>query len=799
MALPGFGRQGQSNGYGDMTTILSIFRGSVYGAALGGFLLTILALLGPQPDGSRLWDRPDREPAQVALQDEEAQMDEAAPDDDLAELNVGAVQENTIEFGDPSVPADAADLGNAVITGTESAPVPRVGLTLPAPTTPNDANLALPEAETFTPVLPNPLSVAPEVPQSEQDIIIATTPATPQPPVVVVEDDTSNGESDAEPVQEVVIVTDVPGTGTEETTDPAPVAADVASAPATPDAAPISEDATPTLEVELAEAPVAATPTLDTQEQELLSPQATNSLIAPAEIADPGTAPVVEGTAPNLDVAVAEPPATTIPTLDAQTAGEVSPQAANSIDAPQSLVDAETATAVEEFAPTLNVELAEAPAATIPTLTAQNAGEVSPQATNTINTPDTLAEAATPQDLAALDDLSATQSDTAPPPATDPLATPDEAVELAIADETATRPAQPRASVNEDAVDLATAAPAGTSDAPDLGDLADTTEPVLRVLTPRTNTDTPDPTVAAALPEDSVDDVTNPAEPAEVDVAQAVVPAEPEAAPTVRILGRDSLATALPTSTSGVRINRSITRDAPEAETTDATPTAPQTPTDGPALARFAAPFTNAADLPLITLLLKDDGALENATDALSILQAPVTIVLDPTLPDASDRAETYRAAGYEVAMSIALPFGANASDAAIVLEAGLLEVPEAVALVDLTQNGLMSNRDIAGQIRQAANEDGRGLIVPIVGLGGLRSGSIDVPMAEIYRDLNSAQQNARTLGRFLDQAAFEARQQGAVVLTGQLNAETIDAIVAFKDSQRGRQVALAPVSAALK
>lgn len=52
---------------------------------------------------------------------------------------------------------------------------------------------------------------------------------------------------------------------------------------------------------------------------------------------------------------------------------------------------------------------------------------------------------------------------------------------------------------------------------------------------------------------------------------------------------------------------------------------------------------------------------------------------------------------------------------------------------------------------------------------------------------------------RFLDQAAFKARQEEGVVMLGRLRADTVSALLLWGLQDRANSVALVPVSALLK
>ena len=51
---------------------------------------------------------------------------------------------------------------------------------------------------------------------------------------------------------------------------------------------------------------------------------------------------------------------------------------------------------------------------------------------------------------------------------------------------------------------------------------------------------------------------------------------------------------------------------------------------------------------------------------------------------------------------------------------------------------------------------------------------------------------------RFVDQAAFRARQESGVILLGRVRPDTISALTLWGNANRAGQVALAPVSAVL-
>jgi polysaccharide deacetylase 2 family uncharacterized protein YibQ len=78
----------------------------------------------------------------------------------------------------------------------------------------------------------------------------------------------------------------------------------------------------------------------------------------------------------------------------------------------------------------------------------------------------------------------------------------------------------------------------------------------------------------------------------------------------------------------------------------------------------------------------------------------------------------------------------------------------------------------------------------------GLRAG---VPAATIYRDLDGEGQDAQVIRRFIDQAAFRARQDSGVVLLGRMRPDTVTALINWGNDKRAAQVAQVPLSAVLR
>ena len=296
---------------------------------------------------------------------------------------------------------------------------------------------------------------------------------------------------------------------------------------------------------------------------------------------------------------------------------------------------------------------------------------------------------------------------------------------------------------------------------------------------------------AVPVVEEATDDAAAPGEDqtAMVDLPVDVAPEMSAPKPPTELSGTP--AGQMPSSASGVKVNRP--GDAPET----AAP-APMQTTVG--LDQFAATFTNPNDLPLMSIILVDEGTMANADAALRNSPFPVTVALDPTLPDAKDRMMAYRAAGIEVMALAKLPQGATAMDVDVVLGASFDVLPETIALLDTG----VSNLDSPAQLKQAMatlSDSGRGFVSISMGLNSaIREAELaGVPATLIYRELDAEDQNAQVIRRFLDQAAFRARQESGVVLLGRVRPDTISALILWATANRAEQVAQAPVSAVLQ
>ncbi|UWR81898.1 divergent polysaccharide deacetylase family protein [Phaeobacter inhibens] len=221
---------------------------------------------------------------------------------------------------------------------------------------------------------------------------------------------------------------------------------------------------------------------------------------------------------------------------------------------------------------------------------------------------------------------------------------------------------------------------------------------------------------------------------------------------------------------------------------------------DGVPFERNAEAFTPEADRALMSIVLIDDADAIGA-EALQDFPYPLSFALDPKDPEAAAKMARHRAAGFEVMLIADLPRDAAPQDAETALQVWLESLSEAVAVLEGVNTGFQGNRPLADQMSTALGAMGYGMVTQDAGLNtvqklALREG---VPAGVVFRDFDGAGQDPRAIRRFLDQAAFRAGQEGAVIMLGRVQPDTISALLIWGLQDRANRVALAPVSASLR
>ncbi len=271
---------------------------------------------------------------------------------------------------------------------------------------------------------------------------------------------------------------------------------------------------------------------------------------------------------------------------------------------------------------------------------------------------------------------------------------------------------------------------------------------------------------------------------------------ETPATPRFQLQGSEN--TLLSDRGTGVTIRRPGVDDAGDSDSNETADAA--APEAGNALVDYAAAVEDTGDSPLMSIVLIDDGTMSAAAAALAGLPFDVTIALDPAMDGAASAMDRYRADGFEVGVLAKVPEGAVPSDVEIAFESVFSTLPETIAVVDLGEAGLQADREVTAQAMEILAAQGRGYITVSQGLNtASRAAELaGVPSGEVYRELDGDDQDARVIRRFVEQAAFRARQESGVILVGRVRPDTISALILWGTANQGDQVAIVPLSAVL-
>ena len=220
---------------------------------------------------------------------------------------------------------------------------------------------------------------------------------------------------------------------------------------------------------------------------------------------------------------------------------------------------------------------------------------------------------------------------------------------------------------------------------------------------------------------------------------------------------------------------------------------------DGP-LAVNSEMFENPGSRPLMSIVLIDTGDFNIGPEALAAFPYPLTFAIDPLREDALEKAQTYRNGGFELVALADLPQNGGAELAELALLPTLDGVPGFVGALEGLDGGVQGNMELAEAVLKAMGDAGYGLLLRPKGLNAAQqmADGRDLPVATIFRDFDDKGQDATVIRRFLDQAAFKARQEGEIIMVGRLRPATISALLLWGLQDRATSVALAPVSAIL-
>ncbi len=218
---------------------------------------------------------------------------------------------------------------------------------------------------------------------------------------------------------------------------------------------------------------------------------------------------------------------------------------------------------------------------------------------------------------------------------------------------------------------------------------------------------------------------------------------------------------------------------------------------DPRALVRNAAAFDNPEGLPVMSVLLIDVPETRTALGDLAGLPFKATFVVPADAPDAAGAIAFYRGAGAEVALLLPLAPKSRPEDVEVTLEAYGDLLDQVVAVLIPAESGFQTMGPAATQLGAALADRGLGLVSLPQGLntGHKSAAKAGAPAGLVFRELDNDGQSGSVISRFVDNAAFKARQDDGVILLAHVRPETVQALVEWSLGNRAKQVSLAPLS----
>lgn len=286
-------------------------------------------------------------------------------------------------------------------------------------------------------------------------------------------------------------------------------------------------------------------------------------------------------------------------------------------------------------------------------------------------------------------------------------------------------------------------------------------------------------------------------EPAPEPVAEPAPVAEPEPEP-VATEGEEAAPTPAEVARAGVVTGRlpSIGTETPAAPETAVVQPAPQA--EG-ALERNALRLPLSPGLPVYSIVLIDRTGDALPQAAVAGFPAPLTVALDPRTSGAAAAAEGYRATGHEVlVLADALPAEATPSELGALMADLLAALPSAVGVLIPPESPILRDRARMTAVTGLLARTGHGLVALPQGLDtlGQVAEAAGVPEAKLFSVLDSGDEAAPLIERYLDRAAFEADRAAAVAVLGTVRPETVEALTNWIGGRRAAGMAVAPISA---
>lgn len=236
----------------------------------------------------------------------------------------------------------------------------------------------------------------------------------------------------------------------------------------------------------------------------------------------------------------------------------------------------------------------------------------------------------------------------------------------------------------------------------------------------------------------------------------------------------------------------------------DATPVITHSTPPWRPVERYATSFDAPATVPLMGIILVDDGTFNFTTEgglaALGAFPHPISIAVDPALPDAAYRMRHFRDAGLEVFAHVSLSNEVDVSEVETVLVAALSRMDLTVGILEASAGEMQQPLDRAQEVARVLVATGHGLVTQnhqfnIAPNLALKAG---VPADHVFSTLDPHPEDTGVIRRALNLAALRAVQRDSVIVQATLQREIMANILLWTLQDRATPVRLAPVSAVL-
>lgn len=219
-----------------------------------------------------------------------------------------------------------------------------------------------------------------------------------------------------------------------------------------------------------------------------------------------------------------------------------------------------------------------------------------------------------------------------------------------------------------------------------------------------------------------------------------------------------------------------------------------------PAIQKYGTPAVDTAGKPVISIVLIDDQNHRLAPSVLEAIPLPVAFAVPSKTTAHKSLMRYYRNQGFEVVALVDYRAGAKAQDVEVVLSSVLANITDAVAVMESVAGTVQMSRETSTQTSDILQKTGHGLILYEKGLNtGLQYAmKIGVPAKTIYRMLDNKQEDEKAIRRFLDGAAFRARQHGHAIVVGHVRAITLSALAFWNLQERSKSIVKVPLSQVL-